>query len=176
MPSDERNNFAQIERAEKHRLEPMAMQKPRRLNEASERDDVATLRKHERRGRWSLATRSGCNGDGLGGRVEHAARLWAWLRAWSQWSMVLGYGLGGRVAHGARLWAWRPCGAYPATIGSSERKMRGVTRSPGRQIRVRRTVAMGSPALIVSTNDAFTLPKEPFVRQKPTCETWRQGR
>ena len=99
LPSDERNNFAQIERAEKHRLEPMAMQKPRRLNEASERDDVATLRKHERRGRWSLATRSGCNGDGLGGRVEHGAMA---MGLEPVWSMLQGYGLGyGLGASGA---------------------------------------------------------------------------
>ena len=42
LPSDERRSLAQIERAEKHRLEPIAMQKPSMLNEVSDRDETPT--------------------------------------------------------------------------------------------------------------------------------------
>ena len=59
----------------------------------------------------------------------------------------------------------------PQTIGSNERKMPAVTRSVGMSRIVRITVAIGSPAFTVSTNDEFTLPNEPFVMQKPRVYT-----
>eukprot|EP00967_Tisochrysis_lutea_P103143 scaffold155547_cov27-Tisochrysis_lutea.AAC.2 len=56
----------------------------------------------------------------------------------------------------------------PPTIGSNERKMGSVTAGPSeRKSTVRSIVASGSPALIVSTNEALTAPKAPLVRQKP---------
>ena len=57
--------------------------------------------------------------------------------------------------------------ATPATMGRSERKMGSVTFSPGRKSSVSTTVAIGSPALTVSTSEAFTAPNAPLVRQKP---------
>ena len=100
-PSDARSSLAQIERAEKHTFEPIAIAKPRRLNDASAIDEMET----------------------------------------------------------------------PATMGRSERATGRLGDSARRKQTVRSIVAIGSPAFTVSTNDAFTAPNEPFVRQNYSSMT-----